>query len=519
MLSHRKSEGTEMQRMRMLLALGGLAVAAALLWSVSGCSDQADADADADVDGDSDTDVDGDGDGDSDGDGLDSDGDGRPDAVEDSDGDGEVDPGESDPHDSDTDNDGVLDGDEHGDSDGDGTPDVLESNTFDGDGDGTADSGDSDDTDGPCANPPRLLDWVTISTDTVLSLACSPYVVEGPLTVIAGATLTIEPGVEVRFRRRAWLMVGDGYDLGRLVARGTAAARIVLHSDEPASAAGDWGGVVADDTDQLELHFVDVSHAGMAGVHGDDHRGSLVVLSGDGLQLEDTTITAGQAWAVHAVPPSSTWEPIFTSFVRNRLTGSERSIAVLIDGLGEIGEGNVVDHPIDVHGTLVSRDALWQDVGAPLRMVDTALQVDAGVALQIAAGVEVIVPDDALLTVDGTLRAVGSDTAHVSFSSESGAAGTWQGLYFSDTGSELRYTDITGGGAPSWYLSSPGAALILRELPVTTERIAVVNSSGYGVYLETDECTGMPVDATFTSVASCAVYCYDAWGETACLSE
>jgi hypothetical protein len=496
-----------------------LGTAAALSWVGPGCSDPADADADGDVDSDGDTDTDVDGDSDSDGDMTDSDGDGLTDAQEDSNGNGQVDPGESDPHDADTDNDGLNDGVEVGDTDGDGTPDVLESDRFDADGDGIPDSADSDDGDGPCANPPRLLDWYTVNVDTTLRLDCSPYVVEGVLSVVAGATLTIEPGVEVRFRRNAWLRVGDGYDTGRLAANGTLEARIVMHSDEPAPMAGDWGGVYANVTDRLELSFVDIAQAGMIGVHGEDHRGSLVVLAGSGLRLQDATITAGEGWGVHAVPTAASWDPIFGAFSNNVITGSAHSVAVELDRLGEIGEGNIVDSPIDVYGTLVTRDARWVDLGAPLRLADTILQIDVGVTVEIANGVELVVPETTLITVDGTLRASGRADDRIAFSTEGGAPGSWQGIYISESGSELHFVDIVGAGAASWYLTTMGAALTLREMPVVTEVVDIRNSSGYGVYLEADACAGMPVDSGFTGVANCHVFCYDTWGETTCLSE
>ncbi len=498
-----------------------VAVFAAFVWTGPGCSDPPPPDGDADVDGDSDIDADADtdADSDSDADGPDCDGDGLPDSVEDINGNGIRDPGETDLCDADTDNDGVNDGDEGADSDGDGISDALESNTFDSDGDGIVDSEDADDTNGPCANPPKLLHWVTFDTDTTLRRDCSPYVVEGPLTVASEATLTVESGVEIRFRRRGWLMVGDGFTNGRFVAHGTADQRIVLHSDEPAPVAGDWGGVVANVTDRLELHFVDISNAGLLGVHGDDHRGSLVVLSGTGLQLQDSTITSGQAWAVHAVPTSTTWDPIFSSFQRNTLTGSEHSVAVELNRVGDIGEGNTVDHPIDVYGTLISDDAVWQDTGASFRLVDTTLQVDTGVSLVISAGVGVLVPEATLLTIDGTLEAMGTAADRVTFGTESGVAGSWQGLYLSGLGSDLQNVTISGAGATSWYLTSVGAALTLRAMPTSTVALVIENSAGYGIYFEADECSGMPVSSTFSGVSDCNVYCYDPWGEGSCLSD
>ena len=87
--------------------------------------------------------------------------------------------------------------------------------------------------------------------DTVWRAAASPFVVVQSIIVggsICGAgnenvTLTIEPGVEVRFRRFLSLQVRS-----ELVASGEEDAKIVFTSDERFPAVGDWSGIRFEDT-------------------------------------------------------------------------------------------------------------------------------------------------------------------------------------------------------------------------------------------------------------------------------
>ena len=486
-----------------------------------GCRGDGDGDGDADVDSDADADVDSDADGDADSrPWIDSDGDGLADWEEDVNGNGIVDPGETDPFDPDTDNDGILDGDERGDSDGDGIPDALENNDFDADGDGIPDHLDPDDTDGPCSSPPRLLNDLTLTSDTTLTAACSPYVVVGNLVVTGGATLTVEPGVEVRFRRHGWLTVGDGASNGRLVAAGTPAAGIVLRSDEPPPAAGDWGGIAIEGTDRVELAFVSISHAGRTGTGGEAERGSVVLRGGSGLSLTDTDIGACLGHAVRAVPVVSPTRALFSAFRDNVFVGCERALAVEIDRLGEIGEDNELDGALDVHGSEVTRDATWHDLGAPLSLVEASVSVAERVTLELAAGLAVELPEETLVEVYGALVTAGTPALPVTLSTASGLAGSWQGLYLDGPGSALGHLEVRGAGAPSWYLSSVGAAVTVRQLPVTTIGLRVSASAGYGIYFEPEECVvPHPFDATFTGVSACDVYCYPDYGPERCLTE
>ena len=92
----------------------------------------------------------------------------------------------------------------------------------------------------------------TLAANTTLDAARSPWLVTGDVTVPAGVTLTIQPGVTVLFAS------GAGIDVaGRLVAEGNAAKRIVMTRQ---AATGTWDGLQFNSTQQdNRVAFVDMS--------------------------------------------------------------------------------------------------------------------------------------------------------------------------------------------------------------------------------------------------------------------
>ncbi|MDH5793886.1 MAG: hypothetical protein OEZ18_04925, partial [Candidatus Bathyarchaeota archaeon] len=73
-----------------------------------------------------------------------------------------------------------------------------------------------------------------ITQDTIWTLVDSPFVVSKNVTVYSSATLTIEPGVEVRFGENFWLVVN-----GRVIANGVEDKLIRFTSNKLTPMKGD----------------------------------------------------------------------------------------------------------------------------------------------------------------------------------------------------------------------------------------------------------------------------------------
>ncbi len=86
----------------------------------------------------------------------------------------------------------------------------------------------------------------TITADSTWPNQDMPYIVIGNIKVYAASspTLTIEPGVEVRFNGPYYLRFGSApTSTGRLVAQGSQGSPIVFTSNAVTPARGDWYGL------------------------------------------------------------------------------------------------------------------------------------------------------------------------------------------------------------------------------------------------------------------------------------
>ncbi|MCG8641937.1 MAG: hypothetical protein MI862_19570, partial [Desulfobacterales bacterium] len=100
-----------------------------------------------------------------------------------------------------------------------------------------------------------------ITTDTTWTLDNSPYIVTKDISVLGTdgeddvTTLTIEPGVVVRFAAGSGLGIGtNNYsNRGALIARGTETEPIIFTSHAQTPAPGDWDGIFFRDYNRDDL--------------------------------------------------------------------------------------------------------------------------------------------------------------------------------------------------------------------------------------------------------------------------
>ena len=95
-----------------------------------------------------------------------------------------------------------------------------------------------------------------ITQDTIWTLIDSPFLVSKNITVYPGVTLTIEPGVEVKFGGNFPFVVA-----GRLDATGTKDHTIMFTSNKDQPEAGDWDAIEFSGTEPSILAFCFVKYA------------------------------------------------------------------------------------------------------------------------------------------------------------------------------------------------------------------------------------------------------------------
>lgn len=269
-----------------------------------------------------------------------------------------------------------------------------------------------------CAFPRKVEEDVTIKAGCIAD-------VRSNVLVANGKTLTIEPGVRLRFHETSYLEIG--HKGSRLIAKGTKDKPIVFTSASSSPKRGDWIGIVFDDNvgtgSTIENAIIEYggreSHGG---------QGALTVFRPfpEGrLAIRDVTFRHNET----AI--SNTRSP-FAAFERNTFSDNGRALAVSAPVLGAFGENQIADR-IDLFGGTITTRATFPkgtyqvlepiyvngaSETASLTIVrDTILKFAQKTWLEVGTG------GPAELTVNG-----------VTFTSAAAKpkAGDWVGLFFGD---------------------------------------------------------------------------------------
>ncbi|MFN8444982.1 MAG: Ig-like domain-containing protein [Caldilineaceae bacterium] len=281
----------------------------------------------------------------------------------------------------------------------------------------------------------------SLSGAVMLTLQESPYTVTCGVTVGAGASLTIPPGVTLRFGSEggsANLFVSDG---GTLIAEGTAVQPIIFTSVAATPHAGDWQGITIGTGGVAQFAYCEIGDAGRNAlpalrldssavqvrhcrIHHNQADGIFLFSFGITPLIEDSTLDHNGGIAIEQI--SANMAPIY-----RRLTAS----------------ANGTD-AVQMAGGFFTGDRSWHfgEAGIPI-LVDGSLQIPTGVALELEPGSELRFLANSDVSVSGSLFALGSPTRPITFTAQPQHPGVWQGLEVITGGSAiLRYCNIAYAG-------------------------------------------------------------------------
>ena len=378
-----------------------------------------------------------------------------------------------------------------------------------------------------------------IAVSTTWTVISSPYVIVGDVTVIAGMTLTIQPGVMVKFAAGKSLNIN-----GLLAAEGLTATHIVFTSikddtvggdsngDGAASrpAPGDWGQIAFGDTsiDALtKLRYAEVRY------------GSAIYVDAASPTINDNTINQNSGYGLHVRNNSS--PSIQRNVIIDNAAGGlhyeSTSAGTLTDNVIWGNTGYAVDMDTSCQPMFANNSAFYNDVnGAHVTtgnvtfsqtwyadlpyVIEGDVTINSGLALTLTPGTVVKFKDTtSSLTVNGALIASGLITTPIVFTSlrddvyggdtdnDDGVfwplPGDWRRITFNgssdDSRTLLRYTIVRYGGA-----ASNQSVLVDNAAPQILSNTLEFGSD-YGLYLK-NQANPQIQGNTFTQNGSSGLY-------------
>lgn len=349
----------------------------------------------------------------------------------------------------------------------------------------------------------------TISTDTTWTLADSPYILDGPVTVATGVTLTLEAGVVVKSTVN-WDRRLDVN--GTLRADARSGARIYFTSLYDDTVAGDTNG------DGSATRPAAGNWAGVA------------FRAGSGGTLGNVEIRYGGAWDWNAALPSNLYLASSAVTVASSTITAGSSSGMAVDGSatptvnGNTVSGNaawafrtaIIDSTKNIHGNAVSAnlynglyigngtlstDVTWDETSFPY--VADFVTVPLGRTLTIRPGViyKSSINWDRRFEVYGTLVAgqaapaakvtftdvyddsAGGDTTGDGTATQP-ANGNWAGIAFrAGAAGSLTNVDLAWGGAWDWAAGAP-SALYINSSAVTVAGSTIRRSGSRGIWID-----------------------------------
>ncbi len=372
-----------------------------------------------------------------------------------------------------------------------------------------------------------IINGGTITVNTTWTLAGSPYIVKGNVSVggTEVPTLTIEPGVVVKFDNNMEITIGKNSTSGALYAVGTSSAPIIFTSNDPAPIPGKWKGIsfysgtIAANSG---LEYVTVEYGGgnnsgniyfqytsPVTIKNSIIRKSLnrgIYAIGSALVIQNNTITDNNTIGISSAN-NSALTATGNTITNNGTYGVYDSMGpAVISGntisgngsypvrMGIIQTGNVNTYgtngvnAIEIIGGAVNQNLTMKNQGLPYIITSDItvgsssspiLTIEPGVVVKFNNNMEITIGDGS----SGALYAVGTSSAPIIFTSNdpSPAPGKWKGISFYDNtigaNSGFEYVTVEYGGG-----NGSGNIYFQYVSPVTIKNSTIQKSLNRGIY-------------------------------------
>ncbi len=281
-------------------------------------------------------------------------------------------------------------------------------------------------------------DVVWNALDVPFRMASNIENIESAITIMPGANFIGQPngGIEI-------------IASGSLKAVATTSAPIIFKGEQ--DLPGYWRGLVfSSNNANNELNYVTISNGGEEGFDGANLKSNVMVEGVGRLIVKNTTLKNSGGYGIY----TRSLDSKLIDFTNNTITENVAPVMTRINHYhffdnGTTYTGNTKDY-IDSYwsNNNTTQDVVWNALDVPFRMASNIEDIES--AITIMPGANFIgQPNGGIRIIDGgSLKAIGTASARVTFIGEQDVEGYWRGLRFlSNTlDNELVFVTVSNGG-------------------------------------------------------------------------
>lgn len=276
------------------------------------------------------------------------------------------------------------------------------------------------------------IDGGETKTDTTWSKSRSPYLIRGR-HIVYGATLTVEPGTVVMFAKDAELVVGLRAN-AKLIAEGSANARIRFVPEEKDTGAGFWKGIeITGAGTSAQLKYVDISGAGADTPSAPSYRFALRIGPDASANLDWVTIERSTRGVEFDTDAPISMSNCTVQDCSSEAISASQQVAAAIESSNTVKRNGINAIIIGEAGQPnFAKSAIWSNTTTPY-LIRGDLLVEGpvpGISLTLSPGVTILFDEESAITVGWDQRADlianGTEDKPIVFDAW---RGKWDGIY------------------------------------------------------------------------------------------